>query len=111
VAELALGHMFSLTRFIGISNVTIREGKWNKKKYEGIELCGKTLGIVGFGRIGQELAKKTYALGMRIFYNDVLGLNREFPEYTFVPLDELLAESDFISLHVPGYKEQSPYDW
>ena len=75
VAELALGHMFSLARFIGTSNVTMREGKWNKKKYEGIELCGKTLGIVGFGRIGQELAKKAYALGMKILYNDVLGPN------------------------------------
>lgn len=108
VAELALGHMFSLARFIGLSNVTMREGKWNKKKYEGIELCGKTLGIVGFGRIGQELAKKAYVLGMKILYNDVLGPNKEFPEYIFVPFDELLAKSDFISLHVPGHKGQSP---
>lgn len=108
VAELVLGHMFSLARFIGIANVTMRKGKWNKKQYTGIELSGKTLGIVGFGRIGQELAKKAYALGMRILYNDVLGPNREFPEYIFVPFDELLAKSDFISLHVPGHKEQSP---
>jgi len=108
VAELALGHMFSLARFIGISNVTMREEKWNKKKYTGIELYGKTLGIVGFGRIGRELAKKAYALGMRIIYTDVLGPIAEMSEYTFVSLDKLLADSDFISLHVPGDKEQSP---
>ena len=108
VAELALGHMFSLARFIGISNVTMREEKWNKKKYTGIELCGKTLGIIGFGRIGKELAKKAYALGMRIIYNDILGSIAEMSEYTFVSLDELLANSDFISLHVPGNKDKSP---
>lgn len=108
VAELALGHMFSLARFIGISNVTMREEKWNKKKYTGIELYGKTLGIVGFGRIGRVLAKKAYALGMRIIYTDVLGPIAKMSEYTFVSLDKLLADSDFISLHVPGDKDQSP---
>lgn len=108
VAELALGHMFSLARFIGISNVTMRDEKWNKKKYTGIELYGKTLGIVGFGRIGKELAKKAYALGMRVIYNDILGSIAEMSEYTFVSLDELLANSDFISLHVPGNKDKSP---
>lgn len=108
VAELTLGHMFSLARFIGISNVTMRKGEWNKKKYEGIELCGKILGIIGFGRIGQELAKKAYALGMKIFYYDVLGPNREFPEYTYVSFNELLIKSDFISLHIPECQEKSP---
>ena len=51
VAELALGHMFSLARYIGISNATMRNGEWNKKKYEGTELGGKTLGLIGCGRI------------------------------------------------------------
>lgn len=108
VAELVLGHMLSLARFIGISNITMREEKWNKKKYIGIELSGKTLGIVGFGRIGHELAKKAYALGMKIIYTDILGPFKELPEYTFISLNELLANSDFISLHVPGNKDQSP---
>jgi D-3-phosphoglycerate dehydrogenase len=108
VAELALGHMFSLARFIGIANVTMREGKWNKKKYTGIELSGKTLGLIGFGRIGRELAKKTKALEMKIIYNDILGPAKDCPEYSFVSLDELLADSDFISLHVPGNKDESP---
>ena len=108
VAELALGHMFSLARFIGISNVTMREGKWNKKQYKGIELSGKTLGLIGFGRIGRTLAAKAYALGMKIIYTNVSGPKNEFPEYTFAPLDQLLADSDFISLHVPGNKDKSP---
>jgi len=108
VAELALGHMFSLARFIGIANVTIREGKWNKKKYTGIELSGKTLGLIGFGRIGQELAKKAKALEMKIIYTDILGPAKDCPGCSFVSLDELLADSDFISLHVPGNKDKSP---
>lgn len=108
VAELVLGHMFSLARFIGIANVSMREGKWNKKKYKGIELSGKTLGIVGFGRIGQVLAKKANALGMKIIYTDILGQNKDYSDYDFVTFDQLLADSDFISLHVPGNKDKSP---
>lgn len=108
VAELALGHMFSLARFIGIANVTMREGKWNKKQYKGIELSGKTLGLIGFGRIGRELAKKAKALGMKVIYTDILGPAKDCPEYSFVSLDQLLADSDFISLHVPGSKDKSP---
>jgi D-3-phosphoglycerate dehydrogenase len=108
VAELALGHMFSLARFIGIANVTMREGKWSKKKYSGVELSGKTLGLIGLGRIGRELAKKAKALEMKIIYNDILGPAKDCPEYSFVSLDKLLADSDFISLHVPGNKDKSP---
>ena len=108
VAELTLGHMFCLARFIGIANVTMREGKWNKKQYKGIELSGKTLGLIGFGRIGRELAKRAKALEMKVIYNDILGPAKDCPEYSFVSLDELLADSDFISLHVPGNKDKSP---
>jgi len=108
VAELVLGHMFSLARFIGIANVSMREGKWNKKQYKGIELSGKTLGIIGFGRIGQILAKKANALGMKIIYTDILGPNKNYPDYDYVSFDQLLADSDFISLHVPGNKDKSP---
>ena len=108
VAELALAHMFGLARFIGLSNITMREGKWEKKKYTGIELSGKTLGIIGFGRIGRELAKKASALGMRVIYHDILGQIKDLPEFDFVSQDELLAQSDFISLHIPGSKDKSP---
>ena len=108
VAELVLGHMFSLARFVGIANVSMREGKWHKKQYKGIELEGKTLGIIGFGRIGQVLAKKAQALGMNILYTDILGVNKDFPGYEYVSFDKLIEESDFISLHVPRNKDDSP---
>lgn len=105
VAELAIGHMFALARFIAISNYTMREGQWNKKKYEGIELKGKTLGIIGMGRIGRALAKRAEALGMNIIYNDVFG-KQDNLTYEFSNLENLLKLSDFISLHVPYDKEK-----
>lgn len=109
VAELAIGHMFSLARHIYISNVTMREGKWNKKQYKGIELNGKTLGLVGFGRIARSVAKKAMALGMSVIYNDIAGQSELMPECKSVSKEELLANSDFISLHIPFIKEIGPY--
>lgn len=105
VAELAIGHMFCLARFMHISNVTMREGKWNKKKYEGIELAGKTLGLIGFGRIAKETAKKASALGMKVVYTNRSGEQAGYDEYKYVTFDELLATSDFISLHIPAGKD------
>lgn len=104
VAELTIGHMFCLARFIHASNVTMRQGKWNKKQYEGIELNGKTLGLVGFGRIAREVAKRAYALGMKVIYTDILGADANYTEYTYCTLDDILAKSDFISLHIPFAK-------
>ena len=109
VAELAIGHMFSLARHIYISNVTMREGKWNKKDYKGIELNGKTLGLVGFGRIARSVAKKAMALGMTVIYNDIAGKSELLPECQYVSKDELLIRSKFISLHIPFNKEVGPY--
>ncbi len=106
VAELALAHMFAVSRFVNISNVTMREGKWEKKKYEGIELSGKTLGLVGFGRISKCLATKAEALGMKIIYTDIMGKSEGYDKYEFCSLDELLPKSDYVSLHIPFIKEQ-----
>lgn len=102
VAELTIGHMFSIARYIGISNFTMRNGKWNKKKYEGIELGGKTLGLVGFGRIAREVAKRAKALGMNIIYTDIFGPFEGFEEFKCLTLDELISSADFISLHIPA---------
>ena len=101
VAELAIGHMFAMARNIGIANATMRHGEWNKKKYEGIELSGKTLGLIGFGRIAREVAKRATALGMKVIYTKRSGLVMEEKTAKFVDMDTLLAESDFISLHIP----------
>lgn len=100
VAELAIAHMFAIARFLGTSNYTMRNGEWNKKKYEGIELSGKTLGIVGMGRIGRSLAKKAEALGMKVVYNDLFGKQDNLVN-EFLPLEGVLKTSDFLSLHVP----------
>ena len=101
VAELAIGHMFVLARHIHIANVTMREGQWNKKQYKGIELSGKTLGLIGFGRIAQKTAKIAEALGMKILYTDQLGPNSSFSAYKYISLEDLLRQSDFVSLHIP----------
>lgn len=106
VAELALAHMFAVARFIHIANVSMRQGKWDKKKYEGIELGGKTLGLIGFGRISRELAKRAEALGMKIVYTDVIGKAEGFDRYEFVELSDLLKKSDFVSLHIPFDKNK-----
>jgi len=108
VAELALGHMFCLARYIGISNVTMRQGQWNKKQYEGMEIGGKTLGLIGFGRIAQELAKRAEALGMQVVYTRRSGEDKNFPQYTYLSLDELLKVSDFVSLHIPMPADKKP---
>lgn len=105
VAELAIGHMFAVARFLGVSNYTMRNGQWNKKKYEGIELGAKTLGIIGMGRIGRALATKATALGMNVVYNDIFGKQNNL-SYDFLEFDDLLKKSDFISLHVPYDKNK-----
>lgn len=99
VAELALAEILSIPRFIHTSNIEMREGIWGKKAYKGEEIEGKTLGLVGYGRIAQSLAKKAKALGMNIIFFDP-GV--EEGEEGSVELEELLSSSDFISLHIPG---------
>lgn len=106
VAELAIAHMFAVARNIHIANVTMREGKWNKKQYKGIELNGKTLGLVGFGRISKEVAKKANAIGMKVAYTDLLGAQEGYEDYSYMLLDDLLGSVDFISVHVPYNKEK-----
>lgn len=105
VAELAMAHMFACARYISIAGHTMREDKWEKKAYgKGIELKGKTLGIVGFGRIGQHLGVMAKAIGMNV----VAYSTTRRPEVEakfgipYVTLEELLAQSDFISLHAPA---------
>ncbi len=107
VAELALGHMFSLARYIGISNATMRDGQWNKKQYEGTEIAGKTLGLIGFGRIAQELAWRAKALGMNVVYYQRRG-DAGIDGYRYLPLEELLKTADYISLHIPMPKDKKP---
>ena len=104
VAEIILAHMFSLARFLNQSNITMKAGLWKKKDYVGVELEGKTLGIIGMGRIGSELAKKCTALGMKIIYFDLMDIKNIDNNYRKVEFDELLRKSDFISINISGTK-------
>lgn len=105
VAELAMAHMFSCARYLSIAGHTMREDKWEKKAYgKGIELCGKTLGIVGFGRIGQALGRMAKAIGMDVIAFDIFHIPgmEEQTGISYVEMEELLAKSDFISVHAPA---------
>lgn len=124
VAELVVGNMFATSRFIGNSSKNIENGDFNKLKKEygsGVELRGKTLGIIGFGRIGQTLASYAIGMGMRVLAVDVEervetvylklpwtttdGQNVEnqvgIKIKTTTNIDDLLTKCDYISLHVP----------
>ncbi len=105
VAELAMAHMFSCARFISAAGHSMREGKWEKKVFsKGIELQGKTLGIVGYGRIGQHLGVMAKGIGMNVIAFDIYhipGIEEQLG-IPYVEMDELLAKADFISVHAPA---------
>ncbi|MCD5408860.1 D-2-hydroxyacid dehydrogenase [Candidatus Bipolaricaulota bacterium] len=102
VAELALAHMLALARSLPQATISLREGKWEKKAFKGIELAGKILGVIGIGRIGQAVAKRALCLGMRVIAFDKFVKESPLPEVKMVPFDELLAQADFVTLHVPA---------
>ncbi len=103
VAELAIAHMFSVARFISAAGYTMREGKWEKKAYKGFELAGRTLGIIGYGRIGQSLGRKAQALGMKVLAYDIYRIPElENESMRYAELAEVLNNSDIISLHTPS---------
>ncbi len=124
VAELVLAHLFSISRFLQLSNREMPSngvadfGTLKKSYSKGSELQGKTIGIIGIGRIGQALAKMALGLGMKVVAHDPfipeVGLNFDVHIYgevhvqlSTITLDDLLAQSDFISLHVPKPKQGS----
>ncbi|MCD6373693.1 MAG: hydroxyacid dehydrogenase [Thermococcus sp.] len=103
VAELAVALMFNVARKVAFADRKMREGVWAKKQCMGIEVEGKTLGVVGFGRIGYEVAKIAKALGMNLLLYDPYPNEERAKEVggKFVSLEELLKESDVVTLHVP----------
>lgn len=104
VAELVLGLMLSLARRIPLGDASMKRGEWIKRRLTGFELEGKTLGIVGFGRIGYNLARKAKAMGMRVVTDAIIEKLMRFVDETgaeSVPMEDLLKESDFVSIHVP----------
>jgi D-3-phosphoglycerate dehydrogenase len=105
VAELAIGFMFSLARNLYKATSTVKAEKWEKKAFEGDEISGKTLGLLGIGNIGKEVARRANALGMTVIAYDPYV--KEAEGVSLVTLDELLSSSDYISLHLPKTKESA----
>jgi len=102
VAELTIGLMLALARKLPAANSTMHAGKWEKKSLQGAELRGKTLGILGLGRIGLEVAKRAKGFGLEIMGSDPFvsaAVARE-NGIKLVTLDELIAGSDYLTLHV-----------
>ena len=105
VAELAIGYIFMLARSLYKATASLKAEKWDKKSFEGDEVAGKTLGVIGFGHIGAETAKRASLLGMKIIAYDPTA--RGAFGVTYVSLDELLATADYITLHLPKTKESA----
>ncbi|OQA06225.1 MAG: D-3-phosphoglycerate dehydrogenase [bacterium ADurb.Bin374] len=108
VAELAFGLMLSVARKMGRANISMKGQEWDKKSFEGAELYGKTLGLIGTGRIAQAVATRAVAFGMKVIGYRRSSTESPIPEIVMVTKDELLAKSDFISLHIPFAKEAGP---
>lgn len=106
-AELAVGLLLAAARNIAPANAALKNGAWKRSKYGGVEVLDKTVGIVGFGRIGQLVAERLKGFGVRILaYDPYVSAQRAGQLGAhLVGLDELLAESDFISVHLPKSPE------
>lgn len=105
VAELTIGFMFMLARNLYKASATMKAEKWEKKAFEGDEIGGKVLGLIGIGNIGKEVATRAKALGMTVLAYDPYVDGSE--GVSLVSLDELLAKADYISLHLPKTKESA----
>ena len=104
VAELTIGLIISAARNIHISNNSLKAGEWNRQKFTGTELYDKQLGLIGFGKAANEVAKRLSAFGMKIvFYDPYVEESKN--EATKVDLDHLMKTSDVISIHVNKTKE------
>lgn len=103
VAELTLGLMLSLIRHIPKADAGMKSGKWLKKESAGTELYQKTLGVIGFGNIGEQVAKRALAFDMRVLAYDPIRSEEDVRSAGVEPvsLEELLKQSDFITMHIP----------
>jgi D-3-phosphoglycerate dehydrogenase len=104
VAELTLGYMFAMARHIYEATASMKAGKWEKNKFKGVELGGKTLGIAGIGNIGKEVAKRALALGMQVIAYDPYVQAPQGVEQ-IADMDEILRRSDYLTFHLPLTEE------
>jgi D-3-phosphoglycerate dehydrogenase len=103
VAELTFGLLLALAREIPRADTSMKQGQWLKKELEGVELNGKTLGLIGIGRIGMEVGKRAAAFGMNVIAYDPLISEEDIKQRGAEPvsIQDLFGWSDFISLHLP----------
>jgi len=106
VAELAFGLMLAASRSIPQADHSMKQGLWEKKVFKGVELCGKTLGIIGIGRIGTELGKRALVFNMKVLAYDKYIQKSPAANIAMVSLEKLFKESDYLSLHIPFVKEE-----
>jgi len=107
-AEHTFSLLVSTARNIPQAHATVKAGEWNRKKFEGVELCNKTLGILGMGRIGSEIARRAIAFGMRVLaYDPYLSPSkaRTLQVELIEDIEELLPRADFLTLHMPLTQE------
>jgi D-3-phosphoglycerate dehydrogenase len=106
-AEQTMAEMLALARHLPQAHLSMKEGKWDRKTFMGTELRGKTLGIIGFGRVGQAVAKRARAFEMHILAYDPYISADKAAEIgaTMIDLDTLFAQSDYITLHAVATKE------
>jgi D-3-phosphoglycerate dehydrogenase len=100
--------MLATSRSIPQADHSMKQGLWEKKAFKGVELSGKTLGIIGIGRIGTELGKRALAFNMKVLAYDKFITKSPAPKIAIMSLDQLLNESDYISLHIPFVKTEEP---
>jgi D-3-phosphoglycerate dehydrogenase len=102
-AEHTIGLMMALARHIPQGNASLKSGKWDRNKFMGIEVRGKTLGVIGLGNIGSEVARRARGMEMRVLGCDpfVSGDRAAQIQVTMVPFEQLIKESDFITVHIP----------
>ena len=103
-AEHAVGLLVALARHIPQAHASLKQGRWERGTYGGIELEGKTLGVLGFGRIGQQVARRAVGLGMRVVAHDPFVSRERYRELGVEraeSADDMLAEADFLTLHLP----------
>ena len=105
VAELAIGYMFMTARNLFKASSTMKAEKWEKKAFEGDEISGKILGLIGIGNIGKEVAARAKVLGMTVLAYDPYV--KSASDVRLVNLEELLRTADYISLHLPKTKESA----
>ena len=104
VAELAVGLILAMARNVPAADAAMKQGKWDKKKFLGEEIRDKTLGLAGLGRIGQEVARRAAAFGMRLIAHDPFISEQVAADLgvELVSLDDLFARADYVSLHMPS---------